>query len=175
MEEKKIKPKQYTHIDYEALLVYTMKKNIPLEQAIEENGLQIARSTVIRNIKKIKQDKEKDTAIIDYYQNVYVKNLQKSQIPDEIKLKIDSFEQKPITTKNELEDLHNKLSIMNSVLQEAGGNYAKATRMINSGTTKLGKIKPITVQAFRKDIKYFERIKEKMEEKIKEEKEGVEK
>ena len=175
MKKNEIRPKQYTHIDYEALLIYVMKNNVSLEEAIKENNLSIARSTVIRNIRKIKQDYTRDTAIIDYYQNVYVKNSQKSKIPDEIKLKIDSFEQKPVKIKNELEDLYNKLSIMNSVLQQTSGNYTEATRIINSGTTKLGRIKPITVQAFRNDIKYFERIKEEMEEKIREEKEGVEK
>ena len=35
MENKKtVKPKQYSHIDYEALLIYIMKNHISMEQAI---------------------------------------------------------------------------------------------------------------------------------------------
>ena len=41
--ERKVKPKQYSHIDYEALLIYAMKNHISIEKAIEENGLTIAR------------------------------------------------------------------------------------------------------------------------------------
>ena len=57
MENKKaVKPKQYSHIDYEALLIYIMKNHISMDQAIEELDLNIARATVTRNINKIKAD-----------------------------------------------------------------------------------------------------------------------
>ena len=51
-EEKKVKPKQYTHIDYTAFLIYLMKTHKPFERAMEELGINIAKSTVNRNIKK---------------------------------------------------------------------------------------------------------------------------
>jgi hypothetical protein len=44
------KPKQITHIDYEALLIYVIKHDLTLEQAQEEFG--ISRRTIDRNILK---------------------------------------------------------------------------------------------------------------------------
>ncbi len=44
--EKRIKPREYSHIDYEALLIYAMKNHISVEKAIKENGLTISRITV---------------------------------------------------------------------------------------------------------------------------------
>ncbi len=93
MEEKasNIKPKQYTHIDYEALLIYAMKHHISLERAIEENNLAIARSTVIRNIRKMKKEATRDNTIIEFYQEEYVPNYQKSELSPRIIQVIDSL------------------------------------------------------------------------------------
>ena len=133
MNEKKIKPKQYSHIDYEALLIYMMKHGVSLERALEENGLDIARSTVNRNISKIKEQKGKDLSVIEFYQNKYVPNMQKAKLPEEIMESIAMFKEKPVVIKNELEDLYNKLSTMNQIVEACGGNISEATRKINSG------------------------------------------
>ena len=166
MEEKKIKPKQYSHIDYEALLIYVMKHGVSLEKALEEHGLDIARSTVIRNIDRIKKEEDRDLSVIDFYQNRYVPNSQKSEMPKDILRKIQEFEEKPVVIKNELEDLYNKLSTMNEIVEDCGGNIAEATRRINSGNTPLGTVKSISVQGLRKDINYFKAIKEQLEKEI---------
>ena len=72
--EKRIKPKQYTHIDYEAILIEAMRERCSIEQCIENNGLTIARSTVIRNINKMKEE-GKDTSVIELYEKQYVPNM----------------------------------------------------------------------------------------------------
>ena len=172
--DQKIKPKQYSHIDYEALLIYAMKKHISLERAIEENGLTIARSTVIRNIRKMKKE-GKHLDIINFYQNVYVPKYQTPELPEEILRAIDEFPDKKVVIKGELDDLYHKLSIMNQIVEACNGNISKATEKINSGQTPLGKNKPITVQGLAKDIKYFEKVKEFIEKKRKEERKGEEK
>lgn len=138
-EEKKIKPKQYSHIDYEALLIYAMKNHISLEKAMEENELAIARSTVIRNIRRMKQEKGRDTRIIEFYQQVYVPNYQKSELPEKIVQAIEELPEKRVVIKNELEDLYNKLYIMNEIVKASDGNMAEATRKINSGQTRIRK------------------------------------
>ncbi len=174
-ENKKIKPKQYTHIDYEALLIYAMKNHISLEKAIEDNGLTIARSTVIRNIRKMKQDENQDQTVIDYYQNVYVRNYQKPILPESMIQTIEDFPDKKVVIKNELDDLYKKLSTMNQIAVECGGNLSEATRRINEGKTSLGMIKPISRQGLEKDIKYYNRIKEILEERQEKEEKGEEK
>lgn len=177
MEEKasNIKPKQYTHIDYEALLIYAMKHHISLERAIEENNLAIARSTVIRNIRKMKKEATRDNTIIEFYQEEYVPNYQKSELSPRIIQVIDSLPLKRVVIKNELDDLYYKLSTMNEIVQICNGNITEATRKINSGQTILGNVKPISVQGLGKNIKYFQKIKEIMEEEIEKEEKGEEK
>ena len=177
MEEKAriIKPKEYFHIDYEALLIYAMKKHVSLERAIEENGLTIARSTVIRNIRKMKQDVTRDNSIIEFYQEEYVPNCQKPELPARIIRGIASLPQKKVVIKNELQDLYNKLSTMNEIVQACDGNLAEATRKINSGKTILGNVKPISRQGLEKDIKYFQEIREIIEKEIEKEEKGEEK
>lgn len=83
--ERELKPRQYSHIDYEALLIYAMKRHISVEKSIEENGLTIAKSTVVRNIRKIKQEKDRDLSVIEFYQNVHTPNFQKPEMPEYIK------------------------------------------------------------------------------------------
>ena len=167
MSEKKIKPRQYSHIDYEALLIYVMKNGVSVEEALEDHGLNIARSTVIRNITKMKKEEGRDLTVIDFYQKIYVPNSQKSKKPQDVIRQIQDFVERPIIIKNELEDLYNKLSTMNKIVEACNGNVAEATRKINSGETPLGKVKSISVQGLRKDIKYFERVKEEMEKTMK--------
>ena len=75
MENKKIyRPKTYTHIDYEALVIYAMKFRVSIEQALRDNNIEIARSTVVRNIKKLVNNNNSTIAL---YQNGYVPNMQK--------------------------------------------------------------------------------------------------
>ena len=64
-------------------------------------------------------------------------------------------------------------------MEEKASNTKKscteATRKINSGQTILGNVKPISVQGLGKNIKYFQKIKEIMEEEIEKEEKGEEK
>lgn len=82
---------------------------------------------------------------------------------------------KRVVIKNELDDLYYKLSTMNEIVQICNGNITEATRKINSGQTILGNVKPISVQGLGKNIKYFQKIKEIMEEEIEKEEKGEEK
>ena len=158
-QEKEIKPKQYSHIDYEALLIYAMKKHISIERAIEENGLTIARSTVTRNIRKMKEEKNGNLDIIEFYQNVYVPNCQKSKLPDSIIKVIDTFPEKEVVIKNELEDLYKKLYTMNEIVEACNGNVAEATRKINSGQTRTWKNKANLCARSKKRYKLFQKSK----------------
>ena len=135
-ETKRIKPKQYSHIDYEALLIYAMKRHISIERAIEENGLTIARSTVTRNISRIKKEKGRNCDIINFYQNVYVPKYQKTKLPEDIIRAIEGFPEKEVKIKTELEDVYNKLYTMNEIVKACDGNISEATRKINSGQTR---------------------------------------
>ena len=155
--KKEVKPKQYSHIDYEALLIYIMKNHISMEQAIEELNLHIARSTIVRNINKIKKE-DKENSIIDLYQNIYTSNSQKKELPE-----------LEVVKKEELEDLYKKLSYMKEIAEMCNGNLAEATRVINEGNTILGNVK-ITRQGLGKDLKRYEIVKEAYEQQHKEKK-----
>lgn len=100
-DKKEVKPKQYSHIDYEALLIYIMKNHISMEQAIEELNLNIARSTIVRNINKIKKE-DKENSIIDLYQNIYTPNSQKKELPEFLKNQIDELPELEVVKKEEL-------------------------------------------------------------------------
>lgn len=160
MENKIYRPKTYTHIDYEALLIYAMKHKVSIEQAIEENNLTIARSTVIRNIKKMADD---GNQIVSLYQNGYVPNMQKKKLPEDIKTKIEKLESKQVTKGNELDDVYRKLSTMEKIIENCNGNVTEATRKINSGETPLGNVGSITHQGLLKDMKYLEKIRQRLE------------
>ncbi len=157
MEKKIYRPKTYTHIDYEALVIYAMKYRVSIEQAMKDNNIEIARSTVIRNIKKLANN---NNSIIALYQSGYVPNMQKKELPEYIKCKIESLDEKPIIKCNELDDIYKKLSTMEEIIKACNGNITEAARKINSGKTPLGKIKSITHQGLLKDMKYLERVKE---------------
>ena len=169
--QRKIKPKQYTHIDYEALLIEAMKERCSIEECIARNGLNIARSTVIRNIKKIKESIQ-DVSIIDLYENQYVPNMQKKELPKKLQDEIEDLPSRPVVIKPELEDLLKKLTIMNEILEQANGNYAEAARVISSGTTLLGNV-TISNTGLEKNIKHYQEIRrELVKEKKQREKEG---
>lgn len=172
--ERKVKPKQYTHIDYEAILVQTMKERCSVEECLRKNGLEIARSTVVRNIKKIRECEE-GSAIIELYEKEYVPNFQKECLPEKLQQKIDDLPCKRVIIKLENEDLYKKLSIMHGIIESCNGNISEAARVISTGGTLLGKVR-ISAQGLAKDMKYFERIKQELKkEKEKEEiKEGKE-
>lgn len=170
---RRIKPKQYTHIDYEALLIEAMKQRCSIEECLKRNGLDIARSTVIRNIRKIKE-KGENSSIIDLYENQYVPNLQKKELPEKLQEKIDELPSRPVTTKPELEDLLKKLTIMNEIFEQANRNYSEAARIISSGTTLLGNV-TISHTGLEKNIKHYQEIKRELaNEKAQREKEGGE-
>lgn len=160
--QRKIKPKQYTHIDYEALLIEAMKERCSIEECIARNGLDIARSTVIRNIRKLKESKE-DVSIIDLYEEQYVPNIQKKELPKKLQDKIEELPSRPVVIKPELEDLLKKLTIMNEILEQANGNYAEAARVISSGTTLLGNV-TISHMGLEKNIKHYQEIKRELAE-----------
>ena len=166
--KKEVKPKQYSHIDYEALLIYIMKNHISMEQAIEELNLHIARSTIVRNINKIKKE-DKENSIIDLYQNIYTSNSQKKELPDFLKNQIDELPELEVVKKEELEDLYKKLSYMKEIAEMCNGNLAEAARVISAGKTILGNIK-ITRQGLGKDLKRYEIVKEAYEQQHKEKK-----
>lgn len=135
--EKEVRLRQYSYIDYEALLIYAMKRHISVEKAIEENGLTVSRVTVTRNIKKMKQEKDRDLSVIEFYQNVYTPNFQKPEMPEYIKQTIESFPEKPVKMKSKFEDLYQKLWMMNEIVEACGGNYTEAARKISSGQTRI--------------------------------------
>ena len=172
-QKRKIKPKQYTHIDYEALLIEAMKERCSIEECLARNGLDIARSTVIRNIKKIKESKQ-DVFIIDLYEDQYVPNMQKKELPKKLQDEIEDLPSRPVVIKPELEDLLKKLTIMNEILEQANGNYVEAARIISSGTTLLGNV-TISNTGLEKNIKRYQEIRrELVKEKKQKEKEGEE-
>ena len=160
MEKKIYRPKTYTHVDYEALVIYAMKHRVSIEQAICDNNIEIARSTIVRNIKKL-ADNQNTT--INLYQNGYVPNMQKKELPSDIKIKIEKLDFRPIIKGNELDDIYMKLTTMKEIINACNGNASEAARKINSGKTPLGKIKPITVQGLLKDMKYLEKVKDQLE------------
>lgn len=164
--QKRIKPKQYTHIDYVAILIQAMQKGCSISECITRNGLDIARSTVTRNIRKIKEDEntsKDDRYIIDLYEKEYVPNQQKKPLPIGLHQKIEDLPKRPIVTKTELEDLLKKLNIMNTILEQAKGNYAEAARIISSGTTLLGNVR-ISNAGLEKNIRHYKEIQKELEE-----------
>lgn len=173
-ENKKVKPKQYSHIDYEAILIYSMKNRVSIDDIIKKFNLDIARSTLIRNISKLKAQ-NKDNEIISFYQDVYVPNMQKKELPEYIAKEIDSIEDRPIIIKkSELEDLYKKLSDMKNIVESCGNNVSIAARVINSGNTILGNIK-ISTQGLRKNLKRYEIVKREYEKQNTGEKADIEK
>ena len=169
MENKKaVKPKQYSHIDYESLLIYIMKKHISMDQAIEELDLNIARATVTRNINKIKADNN-ENAVIDLYQKIYTHKNQNKVLPKFLQSQIDELPELEVVKKDGLEDLYKKLSYMKEIAEMCNGNLAEAARVISAGKTILGNIK-ITRQGLGKDLKRYEIVKEAYEQQHKEKK-----
>lgn len=171
-EKKEIRPRQYTHIDYEALLVYVMKNHTSVSNAIEELNLDISRSAVVRNIRKIKQEDPKNEIVI-LYQEGYVPNMQKDKIPEELEEKIEQLESSEVVIKDKLEDLYNKLTTINNVIEACNGNCNEATIVINRGYTPLGNIK-ISRQGLSRIMKNYGLVKEKYEEHMKEKKDNSE-
>lgn len=167
MEPKQvIRPKQYTHIDYTALLIYVMKNHISMEQAMIDNGLsEIAKSTITRNLQKIEKEAiegQEEYEIIELYKNKYLANLQKSIMPEEIAQAIEDLPNKKVVKKGELEDLYKKLFIMNQILQACDGNIEKAVQAINTGSTPLGAV-TISYQGFVKNMKRYKEVKNQIE------------
>ncbi len=175
--QKRFRPKQYTHIDYEALLIMAMKERCSIEKCLEKNNIQIARSTIIRNVRKMKEN-QKDTFVINLYEKHYVPNMQKKELPEKLQQKIDKLPNKPVVTKPELDDLLRKLTIMDEIVKQANGNYAKAARIISSGTTLLGNV-TISHTGLEKNIKRYKEIKKEikkeLEKQMEKEEEEIEK
>ena len=81
MKKNEIRPKQYTHIDYEALLIYVMKNNVSLEENDISNYIKyddnyfenISFDILIRNLKK----EEKLILTLYYYSEYSTKEIAK--------------------------------------------------------------------------------------------------
>lgn len=140
-----------------------MKRKMSIEEVLEEQEIHIARSTVVRNIRKIQKESKGTSQVINIYQNLYVPNMQKSEIPESLKAAIEELPEKQIIIKNELEDLYQKLFQMKKIVEETDGNISEATRRINEGTTSLGKIRSITPQGLRKNMLRLKKIEEVMQ------------
>ena len=172
--DKKVKPKQYSHIDYEAILIYMMQQKVSLQKTLDDHNLDIARSTFERNINKIDEKSNGQNKIINLYKNGYVPNMQKQEMPEEIKRNIDLLESRDVVVKDELQELYDKLSKMKAIVEQCNGNYAEATRQINSGNTILGNVH-ITRQGLGKDLSRYELVKETIEKRNKQKNEEKEK
>lgn len=164
--KRSIRPKQYTHIDYIALLIYIMKNYVSMEQAMNENGLSsIAKSTITRNLKKIEsqlEEGQEEFEIIQLYKNGYLVNMQKNILPTTVEEQIENLPDKEVVNKEKLEDLYKKLSLMHSVLESCDGNMQKAVDAINNGGTPLGSFS-LSYQAFAKNMKRYEVVKVEIE------------
>jgi len=151
---KNIRPKQYTNINYEALIIYAMKNRVSIEKAILENGLNIARSTVARNI-----EKKPDNEVFKFYKEIYVPNMQKKESQEYIQGKIDEFQRGKVKKEEEIAELYKKLIYMKNIIEQCNGDFKKASEMINSGTTILGK-KHISIQGLYKNMKILKKVEE---------------
>lgn len=151
-----IRPKQYTHIDYEGLLIYAMKNRRSIEESLKELDIDIARSTVGRNLKKLKNKSKGTNQVIEFYRDLYVPNMQ--TMPEWLKAMIEKLPDKDVIIKDKFEDLHQILLQMKQVVDESGGNISEAARRINEGSTSLGNIKNITPQGLRKDMLRLQQI-----------------
>lgn len=155
MEPKSYKPKQYSHIDYEALIIYLMKHRISVEQAIKDLDLNISRITVTRNLNKMEQN-----PIVAIYREEYIPNVQKgAKMPEEIVQEIQNLPDKEVQTGDILEETYRTLSIMKEIIEQCGGNMTQAAKVISGGATPLGNVS-ITHQGLSKNMKNYERVKE---------------
>lgn len=157
-----IRPKKYTHIDYEALLTRVMKEKISIKSVIEDEELDIARSTVDRNIRKMP-----DSRVVQIYKNFYVPNKQKKQFPEKLDIMIHELPSKsvkPIVVKEKFTDMYHKLlSLYN--LYEKNNSYRETAERINAGITEFGNAK-ITEQGVRKHIRRFQEYRSEMEKEL---------
>ena len=118
--------------------------------------------------RKIKEEDPKNE-IVMLYQDEYVPNMQKAKMPESIEEKIKQLKSLKIVIKDELEDLYNRLTNINNILEACNRNWYEATRVINSGRTPLGNIK-ISRQGLIKVMKNYDLVKKKYEENIKDKK-----
>lgn len=151
--QKSYKPKQYSNIDYEALITYVMKKHISVTEAIIQLGLNVTRTTVERNLNNME-----DSPIIAFYRTKYIHNRQ-SKMPTEIAQEIEALPDKKVQTKARLEDTYRKLSIMKEIVDQCDGNLTQAAKVISSGNTPLGNV-TISRQGLTKNMKNYERVRE---------------
>lgn len=151
--KKQYKPKQYSHIDYEALITYVMKNHISVTEAIKRLGLEISRITVERNLNNMK-----NSPIVILYRKKYIPKMQ-SNIPKEIVQEIKDLPDKKVEIKPSLEDTYRKLFIMKEIVNQCRGNLTQAAKVISSGNTPLGNV-TISRQGLTKNMNNYEKVKE---------------
>lgn len=151
--KKQYKPKQYSHIDYEALITYVMKNRISVTEAIKRLGLEISRITVERNLNNLE-----DSPIVILYRKKYIPKMQ-SNIPKEIAQEIQDLPDKKVEIKPSLEDRYKKLLIMKEIVNQCGGNLTQAAKVISSGNTPLGNV-TISRQGLTKNMNNYEKVEE---------------
>ena len=149
-----------------------MKNHTSVSNAIKELNLDVSRSAVVRNIRKIKQADPKNK-IVMLYQEGYVPNMQKDEIPEEIEEKVEQLKSSEIVIKDELEDLYNKLTIINNILEACNRNKNETTKVINSGKSPLGNVK-ISRHGLSKIMKNYELVKQQYMENMNNKKDNSE-
>lgn len=153
---KGYRPRKYTHIDYEALLIYIMKHNLTVEEAAEQFG--IHRVTISRKVKELeevaeKQDKNNLLKIISLYKEYTAFNQShKNQMDKKTQFVIGLLKEKPVVVKGRLETIIEQLNQRENILEQSENNYTRAAK-------RLG----ITRQALSKSIGNKERIKKEFE------------
>lgn len=84
-------PREYTHIDYEAMMIDIMKKGYTKKQAAEQYG--ISDKTITRKIKALENE---GNQYVPIYRQVANYRKHKYKLPEELQKIVDSIEAKPV-------------------------------------------------------------------------------
>lgn len=84
-------PREYTHIDYEAMIIDIMKKAYTKKQAAEQYG--ISDRTINR---KIKEMENKNPQLVAFYREVAYYRKHKKPLPDNLQQIVDGLEEKEV-------------------------------------------------------------------------------
>lgn len=157
MENKKgYRPRKYTHIDYEALLIYIMKHDLTGEQTSEEFG--IHRVTISKKVKELEEKAKKEenkelSKIISLYKEyTSYHRSHKGQMNKRTQFVIRMLVEKPVFIKGKLDNTMENLHQREEALKQSENNYTQAAKQLG-----------ITRQALTKTIGNKERIKKEFE------------
>lgn len=119
------KPKQLTHIDYEALLIHAMKQDLTLAQATE--GLEISDRTIRRNIKTADISSE----IVELYRIYANAKRGPSPLSEEVEMRIDELIERPIV----IDDVDGKrkrtlTGVKDKLYEDDGRSFAEKSKEI---------------------------------------------